>query len=612
MRGLSATTAAEGYDAVSRFAVRAGARLQRSGAIGVAAPVAVTLALVAVGWLIPSNLGAAPLPIRIGSLAVGVLFVMAGLVGIRERPRSPVGAMLVLVAFLYLLGRLQGADPPLLGLAANLANSAWQGLIFYVTFSFPAGRLRTPIDALLVIGGLSFTALNNLFALVTSPMRAAPSLAPENPWFAALPAGLVSSIQPILLVVGFALIFGGAGWLMRRWLHASGPLRRVLTPVYVSALATSLTAVLLRLTLGVVSPSTDPTRIVSIALLVAYALLPVGFLIGLLRAQIARAAVADLVVELGALPTPARLRRSLATALGDPTLEVMTWSGDRNAFVDAHGRIATMPADEARSTTVLQRGGQPSAILVHDPALLEDPGLVAAVGTAVRLALDNEQLETQVGQQLEEVRASRARVAAAADGARQKIERDIHDGTQQRLIGVSMALERLRHQLDGDSAAARELDETRDQLGAALIELRALAQGVHPAVLTQHGLEAALRALARRSSLEVDLDVRIDGRRLAPGVETAVYYIASAALANAEGHAAASNVVIRLEQDGHEIRLTVRDDGVGGAEEGRGTGLTNMRDRAETVGGSLEIDSPLGGPTCISAVVPVEEAHAVT
>lgn len=611
MRGLGTTATIEDHDAVSRFAVRLAAALRSRRTAGTAAVLALTALLLSAGWFLASNLGAAPLPIRIASLGIGSLFVVAGLIGIAHRPRSPVGAVLVVVGLLYLLGRLQGADPPAVGIFANLANSAWQGLIFYVTFSFPYGRLRTLVDAALVMGGFAFATLNNLFVLVTSPTRVAPGLEPDNPWFVALPDDVLGMARPVLLVIGYVLIFGGAAWLTRRWLASSRPLRRVLTPVYVSAVATSLTAVVLRLTVGVVSPSTDATQLISIALLFAYGLLPIGFLVGLLRAQIARAAVADLVVELGDLPTPMRLRSALAAALRDPTLEVVTWSGERNAFVDSQGQIAEVPAGDAnRSVTILQRGGEPSAILVHDPALLDDPGLVAAVGTAVRLTLDNEQLDVQVNRQLEEVRASRARVAAAADGARQKIERDIHDGAQQRLLGVSIGLQGVRQRLDSGSTEASELDEVREQLTAALAELRELAQGVHPAVLTQHGLEAALRALARRSSIPVDLDIRLDGQRLSDAVEAAAYFIASSALGNAQAHSAASRVAIRLEQDGNDLRLNIADDGVGGAQEGHGTGLTGMRDRAETVGGELVIESPRGGPTRIIAVVPIGRAHA--
>jgi signal transduction histidine kinase len=607
----SSLTSAE-YDPVSRLAVRL-AGLRSIGAPGLIAVLSLATVLVAVVAVVPSNLAAAPVPIRVASLTIGVLFIVAGLVGVAQRPQSPVGALLVLVGFLYLIGRLQGADPPVVGLAANLANSVWQGIIFYVTFSFPTGRLRSPVDRVLVLGGFGFTVINNLFVLTTSPNRVAPGLNPDNPWFLASPQSLVDLIRPVLLYTGYLLIFGGAAWLTRRWLGASGPLRRVLTPVYVSAMATSLTAVSLRATVGIVSPSTDATQMVSVALLFAYGLLPIGFLVGLLRAQSARAAVADLVVELGDLPSPPRLRSALADALHDPTLEVITWSGERNAFVDTDGRIAEVPtADADRAVTVLGRHGEPSAVLIHDPAVLDDPGLVAAVGTAVRLTLDIEELETQVGRQIEEVRASRARVAAAADGARQKIERDIHDGTQQRLLGVAIGLQGVRGHLDNGSTAAEELDDIREQLQAALAELRELAQGVHPAVLTQHGLGAALRALARRSSIPVELDLQHIDARPAAAVEAALYFIASSALSNAQAHARASRVAIRLRPVDDGVQLSILDDGLGGAREGQGTGLTGMRDRAETVGGKLVIDSPRGGPTEITAVIPIQGLDGIS
>ena len=611
MRDVTSSAPEAEYDALSRFAARrATLGNRRAWAPAVVACLAAVLVVAVV--VVPSNLMAAPVPIRVGSIGVGILFFIAGVLGVSHRPQSPIGPLLLVVGALYLVGRLQGADPPVVGLAANLANSTWQGIIFYITFSFPQGRLRSPGAIVLVVGGLGFTLVNNLFVLVTAPTRAAPGVDPDNPWFLGLPPGTIDVVRPVLLYTGYLLIVGGAAWLTRRWLDASPPLRRVLTPVYVSALFTSLTAVGLRVTLGVVSPSTDPTQVVSIALLVAYGLLPVGFLIGLLRAHSARAAVADLVVELGELPSPQRLQVALADALRDPTLQVITWSGERNAFVNSHGGIAQPPSPSAaRAVTVLNRRGEPSAVLVHDPAVLHDPGLVAAVGTAVRLTLDIEELEMQVGRQIGEVRASRARVVAAADEAREKIERDIHDGTQQQLLGVAIGLQGLRRHMNGDAQAVRELDEVRDQLNAALAELRQLAQGVHPAVLTQHGLAPALRALSRRSSIPVQLDVDDGDQRPPAPTEAALYFIASSALHNAQAHSSASRIDIHLRVLSDAVRLTIRDDGVGGAAEGQGSGLTGMRDRAETAGGTVEIDSPRGGPTEIRAVIPTAALDAL-
>jgi signal transduction histidine kinase len=608
--GPSPAASLEDYDAISRRAVRLGARIRSRAGMGASIALATVLGVAV--WLVPSNLAAAPVPIRIASIVVGLIFVIAGLVGVVQRPRSPVGSLLVVAGSLYLFGRLQGADPPAAGLAANLANSAWQGIVYYVTYSFPVGRLRSPIDRVLVIGGFAFTTVNNLFVLVTSPERVAPGLDTANPWFLALPESISDAIQPVLLVVGYLLILGGAAWLIRRLIAATPAMRRVLLPVYVSALAVSLTAIGLRVTVGVVSPSTDVTQLVSIALLFAYGLLPIGFLIGLLRAHIARGGVADLVIELGALPTPQRLRSALAAALHDPTIEVITWSGERNAYVDTDGRIAEMPtADEHRSVTVLERSGEPTAVLVHDAAVHDDAGLVAAVGAAVRLTLDNEELEQQVRRQVEEVRASRARVAAAADGARQKIERDIHDGAQQRLLGVAIGLQSVRAGLGPDSTEAAQLDEVREQLAEALAELRELARGVHPAVLTQRGLDAALAALARRSTIPVELEVRgsVD-KRLPAAVESAVYFIVSSAVHNAQSHSQASRVTITLTRGDDVTVVAILDDGVGGAEDGGGTGITGMRDRAETVGGALVVRSPKGGPTQVIATIPVGGRHA--
>ncbi len=593
------------YDTLSLAAVRAGRWIVARG-VATLLVIGATACLVALVWLTPSNLSAAPLAIQLGSSAVGIGFVVAGVVGSRQRPSSAVGPLLVIGGFLYLLGRLQGADPPVVWLLASAANALWQGVVYYIAFSFPAGRLATRIDATFVVVGLVYTAVNNAFVLITSPTRVAPGITSDNPTFIPLDAGIVTTTRGVLFAAGIVLIVTGSTWLVRRWLAASPPLRRALTPVYLGMLAVSTVALTLRLALGIVAPSTDPGRIISIGLLVAFGLVPIGFLIGVLRARIARGAVADIVLSLGDVPSPRQLQAVLVTALGDPTLEVFTWSSERAAFTAVDGRIMQVPEEhEGRAVTVLE-GDEPAAVIVHDAALLNDPGLVASVGAAVRIALANERLEATVTQQLAELAASRGRIIAAADQARQGIERDIHDGAQQRLLAVRMALRSAAKRLGEDGREA--LGVIDRELGEAVADLRELARGVHPAVLTERGLGAGLGALARHSHVPVTLDIDLPAQRLRTEIESAAYFIAAGAVANAQAHAAASAISIRARVRRGALELRIEDDGIGGAVEGSGSGITNMRDRAEAVGGRLAVTSPVGGPTVVSATLSISPA----
>lgn len=576
-----------------------------SGRAGVYGVIVTAALAVAVFVLVsPSNLQAAAAPVRIVTVGVGVLFVAAGLVGVHLRPHNPIGVVLVVSGYLYLIGRLQGAEPPALWLTASVANVAWQAAVFYVIYSFPVQRLRSPVDVVIVVAATVYTLVNNLFLLVTTPTRPAPGLSPASPFFVDLDPAVVEMTGAGLLYVGALFIAGSMSWLARRWLHASRPLRRALTPVYVAAAAVSTVALLLRLLLGVVSPTTDPAQVVSVGLLAAFALVPAGFLAGLLRARIARSTVADLVLQLGSVPSANRLRDALATALGDPDVEVLRWSRDAGAYVDGDRRPVAPGGDDGRAVTVLEEGAEPTLAILHDATLLDDPGLVPAVVTAARLTLDNELLEARLRANLDEVRASRVRIAAAADAAQHRIERDIHDGTQQQLVAAAMALDAVRAHVEPASAVREQLDAVAAQLRAALTELRELARGVHPVVLTQRGLGAALTALARRSVIPTRVDDRL-ARRAPPAIEAAAYFFASEAIGNAQAHSGASEIIICIRRDDASLVVEVEDDGVGGATAGRGSGMTGMQDRADTVGGRVEVDSPAGGPTRVTAVLPL-------
>ena len=276
-----------------------------------------------------------------------------------------------------------------------------------------------------------------------------------------------------------------------------------------------------------------------------------------------------------------------------------------DGYVDAAGDRLELPdSGSGRAVTLLARGGDPLAAILHDPVLLDDPGLVASVASALRLAVENERLQGQVEGQLDEVRASRARIVEAGDAERKRVERDLHDGAQQRLVSLTLALRLARSKLgaDGDPDLAASLDQASTEAKAALSELRELARGIHPQILTGSGLGPALESLAGRSP--VGVTVQIGQGRYPPAVEAAAYFAVCEALANVAKYANAGHVIIRGDWAAGSLTVEIADDGIGGADQGRGTGLRGLADRLAVVDGTLEVVSPIGGGTRVLARIP--------
>jgi signal transduction histidine kinase len=330
----------------------------------------------------------------------------------------------------------------------------------------------------------------------------------------------------------------------------------------------------------------------------ASGLLPAGLLLGLVQARLERARAASLLIELGHGEPPGGLREALARAVRDPTLQLAFPGPDGIGLIDPSGQPFRDPvAGAKRAVADVERGGKLLAVLVHDPAIdAEDPGLIHAVGSAAGLALENARLAAEVRAQLEEVRASRARLAQAADDERRRVERDLHDGAQQRLVALTMRLEQARRTAPGSAAL---IDDTQAELREAIAEVRRLARGVMPPILTEAGLAAAVEGLAERAPIPVV--ATISDQRFPPSIETAAYYVVTEALTNAARHAAATEVRIAARVEDRHLIVTVTDDGRGGAALERGTGLRGLADRVDAVGGSLEIDSPVGAGTRIRA-----------
>jgi signal transduction histidine kinase len=267
--------------------------------------------------------------------------------------------------------------------------------------------------------------------------------------------------------------------------------------------------------------------------------------------------------------------------------------------VDAEGHPVTAPDG---GWTPVERDGRPVGAIVHDPALTaEQPEALRAVAGAAALALDNERLEVELRARIEELQESRSRIVRATDEERRRLERDLHDGAQQRLVSLALMLRLARGRADGEVAAL--LDEAMAELQQATNELRELARGIHPAILADRGLAPALNAPAGRSPVPVELG-ELPDERLPAGVESAAYFLVAEALTNVARYAQASHAEVDVRRRNGEVTVEVRDDGVGGADPAAGTGLRGLADRVSALDGRLDVDSPAGAGTTVRAVLP--------
>lgn len=328
---------------------------------------------------------------------------------------------------------------------------------------------------------------------------------------------------------------------------------------------------------------------------------PVGLTVGTVQdGRHALGGVAAMVADVGEGTSRTALQASLAQALGDPSVALAFWSGDRNAYVDSAGRSMAIEPTDQHAVTLLGAADDPMGAILHDHALLAEPERVRAATAAVRLALENERRQALAAADL---RASRSRIVESAEQARRSVERDLHDGAQQRLIALqlSLKLEQQRAQRSGEPVSSEFLAGLSDELGGAINELRELGRGLRPSAL-DHGLRAAVESLAERSPVPIVTDVT--NERGSPAAEAAAYFVINEAVANATRHSGADHIRVRVESDGHSVNVEVADDGAGGARKDIGTGLQSLEDRVVALDGTWSLTSPSGGGTKIEVVLP--------
>jgi signal transduction histidine kinase len=533
-------------------------RLALVGLAGVA--LGLTAEWVGFGWGDPRR--------WIPDLAVGWSLIGCGLVAARRRPESRTGLLMAATGFTWFVGNFSDVGAAAVAWVAAHLVYLHRGPLVQLVLTYPSGRPSSRLAKATVVVGY-------VAAVITPVWR--------------------SEVATILLA---ALLLGVCA---RDYLRAVGRARRARRAALqavagLSAVLAGTAAVRLLLPAGEVS---GPSLLIYEATLCVLA----GWLLaGLLLAPWDRAAVTDLVVELGEART-STLRGRLSRALGDPSLEIGFWLPDTGAFVDSGGRMLQLPdPGSGRSVTVVEREGRPVAVLVHDPAVLADPGLLDAVAAAAQLAASHARLQAEVQARVVELQASRRRILAARDDQRRGLEHRLHEGAERRLAQLADTLRRSRRSASTPRTRG-QIARAQAQLAQTLEELRRLAHGLHPGVLSEHGLDGALAALAK--DFPIPVQITVAGDQVPSSVAVVAYFVCTEALANVAKHAAATRVAVAVTARDGRVRVEIEDDGVGGADLGRGSGLRGLVDRVETVGGTLQVVSVAGHGTHLAAELPL-------
>ncbi len=540
-------------------------------------------------------------------VSVAASYVAAGVVATVRRPQNVIGLLMAAVGLLWLVQDLGWIPAALPFTIAITYPQLYQPVLAHLALAFPSGRLPGSRERAVVTALYVWTLVSNVgYQLFDDPRASGCTGCQRNLLLvdsSAATSGVVSTVTTaISLVVAVATIL----LIVRHWGRATRAAQYVMSPVLWVVVPAAL-YIVTEQALGLWTAPATLQRAVYNYLPIGLAVLPIGFLVGLLRTRLAYADVAASAFELAGPVAPGRVREILARTLHDPDLELVYWSPSIESYVDLDGRPqdpANIPA--GRSASPISGESGPLALLVVDDAVLQEPDLVRAVVAMTRLALENERLQAEVRSQLVQLRSATNRLVDAGRQARQRIERDLHDGAQQRLLALSIDLGRAQRRLgrDGDPELREFLGQASKDLQEAITELRELARGIHPMLLTQEGLGSALHALAERAPLPVA--VAAPTQRFPEAVEFATYYLVSEAVTNAARHSDARQVVVRIQAEADWLEVEVVDDGVGGAEpaRGRGAGLQSMRDRVTALGGVMTLASPAGAGTRINARLP--------
>lgn len=504
--------------------------------------------------------------------------------------------------FDYLVGQVGWLWPIVRGV-----HLGWAVVAGILVLVYPRGWLADRFDRVVARIALAISVVYFVGAL----LFAGPGSIPEcvcapNPYQVAEAPDLLRAIDVGYRAVGAGLMVAIAVRLLWRWMRGSVPARAVAFVMPIALLSWASMAVVQA---AAYAASTTPGQVLRTVALIAMAAVPVSFVAGVAHARNMRARVADLMRVTREGADRGLWAESLARALRDDSVRVYWWEEDRGRYVDAAGQPMDS-ADAGRGHSILPVAsptGLPIALIRHDRVLTDNMRLLDGVSSALRLSVDNGRLRSDLERTLDQVRQSRQRIVEAGDEARRRIERDLHDGAQQQLVSLGMRLRLAANTAreTGEHRLAEDLEDAIATLNQGLKELRELAHGIHPSLLSQGGLALAVPELAGRCPVPVEVDVQADGR-LPELIESTAYFAIAESLANVAKHSQATRAWIRARIEDERVVIEVRDNGIGGASLDAGSGVLGIADRIEAVGGELELVSPPGSGTTVTVRMPLQ------
>jgi signal transduction histidine kinase len=534
---------------------------------------------------------------------IGLSFLVAGIAAWLRWPGRRLGLLFGVAGYLYLLPYLLTNLANPVAFTIGVLSQGWYTVaVAYIGLAWPSGRLRSGLErGVIIADGVQAVAFSVVMMSYWNPAFSGCTRGcPVN--LLLVGHGSQSVLSTVSVAGGIATIVVTAtvlALIVGHFRSARGWSRRAMIPLLWIAPLVGAEQIVIDGPFDLSMPNLVSFGLAPLVMLAGPAL----FVISAVRARTAGGALGTAIVSLDRDASPGGLRNVLARALGDSTLQLAFRCADGTGYLDTSGQVVEADRPEP-GRAVAPVAGADGAILVYDAGLALEPQLIRLTAAAASMALEHARLQAEVQAQLEQVQASRARIVEAGDAERRRLERDLHDGAQQRLVTLSLALGLAR---DRAAAADPELgtliEAASKEAKEALTELRELARGIHPAVLTETGLAGAIQALVERSPVAATISAVPDGRFPAP-IEATAYFVVCEALANVAKHARAGGALVKIDRRPGRLVVLVTDDGTGGARPEGGSGLRGLADRVASVGGVLRVDSPPGGGTRLEAELP--------